>query len=481
MPKTISFHNGTAWSRGHNIRDERYTNKQEHIDKALTEQNVTIRDVPVRQAYDEIFGQAVEEYNTKQKRSDRKIDSYYEKIKQDKRKHPVYECIVQIGDRSDTGHAADLEKQALQRFAEEWDKRNPNLRLIGAYIHCDEPDGTVHMHLDYIPVAKCTRGMQLQNSLDRALQQQGFHSENIHQTAQIAWQDSEREVLCVICRDLGINAQRNQGIGQGRKSLTPQEYRRAKEEQQAQIEDELKPLKEELDDYKNCRVAISYVPEPKVSGIGRNKKATLPLEKFTSMSEQAKAYNVNRSELDNLRKIADTLRKRKKELDDRELFLDRRENDIKFNERDIERDRERLDEMIEEQLYLNQRYSALKEVNSTLKAKVQCLEHEKNVSESNLRAFRDVFSELGIKPDEFVKTALSGEYDALTICRNAKEKIQQQINNIELEKEIAQLSGHNEPISMIDRLHAAKKKADELNAQKEDYDYIEKDDIDLSR
>lgn len=37
MPKTISFHNGTAWSRGHNIRDERYTSKQEHIDKALTE------------------------------------------------------------------------------------------------------------------------------------------------------------------------------------------------------------------------------------------------------------------------------------------------------------------------------------------------------------------------------------------------------------------------------------------------------------
>ena len=52
MPKTISFHNGSAWSRGHNIRDERYTNKQEHIDPTLTVNNVTLRDVPVRQAYD---------------------------------------------------------------------------------------------------------------------------------------------------------------------------------------------------------------------------------------------------------------------------------------------------------------------------------------------------------------------------------------------------------------------------------------------
>ncbi|MBQ3885666.1 MAG: plasmid recombination protein, partial [Ruminococcus sp.] len=145
MPKTISFHNGAAWSRGHNIRDERYTDKQKHIDKTLTEQNVTVRDEPVRQAYAEIFGQAVDEYNAKQKRSDRRITDYYDKIKQDKRKHPVYECIVQIGDRSDTGNTAEQEKQALIRFAEEWDKRNPNLHLVGAYIHCDEPDGTVHM------------------------------------------------------------------------------------------------------------------------------------------------------------------------------------------------------------------------------------------------------------------------------------------------------------------------------------------------
>lgn len=117
MPKTISFHNGTVWSRGHNIRDERYTSKQEHIDFSLTANNVIIRDVPVRQAYDEIFGQAVQEYNDRQKRTDRKIECYYDKIKKDKRKHPVYECIVQIGDKDDTGNLAELEKQALIKFA----------------------------------------------------------------------------------------------------------------------------------------------------------------------------------------------------------------------------------------------------------------------------------------------------------------------------------------------------------------------------
>ena len=56
MSKTISFHNGTTWNRGHNIRDERYVSKQEHLDLSLTEYNLIFRDVPVWQVYEDIFG-----------------------------------------------------------------------------------------------------------------------------------------------------------------------------------------------------------------------------------------------------------------------------------------------------------------------------------------------------------------------------------------------------------------------------------------
>ena len=353
MPKTISFHNGSNWSRGHNIRDERYTDKQEHIDKALSENNVTVCDVPVRQAYAEIFGQAVEEYNAKQKRSDRRITDYYDKIKQDKRKHPVYECIVQIGDRSDTGNSAELEKQALIRFAEEWDKRNPNLRLIGAYIHCDEPDGTVHMHCDYIPVAECSRGMRLQNSLDRALQQQGFHSENIHQTAQIAWQDSEREALCAICRDLGIDAQRDQGLSEDRAHLSKREYIRAKEEQQAQIEDELKPLKEELDEYKELDVsAKAFVVEKKK--VPFTKKVTVPIEDMERLEEQAKAYRVNQFEIDTLRKRKTALDEREQGLDGREQQLDERSEQLSKAQEVLRQNQRTVRQMYDRQRRVNQ-------------------------------------------------------------------------------------------------------------------------------
>lgn len=352
MPKTISFHNGTAWSRGHNIRDERYTNNQEHIDKALTERNVTVRDVPVRQAYAEIFGQAVEEYNAKQKRSDRRITDYYNKIKQDKRKHPVYECIVQIGDRSDTGNSAEQEKQALIRFAEEWDKRNPNLRLVGAYIHCDEPDGTVHMHLDYIPVAECSRGMRLQNSLDRALQQQGFHSENIHQTAQIAWQEREREALTAICREFLIDAQHSQGIGKGRKYLTPQEYRIAKDEQQAQIGNELQPLKEELDEYRQLDVAAKafVIDEKKLPFVKRVSVATEDMER---LKEQAKAYRINQGEIKALRDKKATLDKHQSELDERSESLDKKEQQLKKDKQTVISDYQAVKEMYSRQRDIN--------------------------------------------------------------------------------------------------------------------------------
>lgn len=122
MPKTVSFHNGSAWSRGHNIRDERYTSNQEHINSSLTTNNITICDIPVRQAYENIFGQAVKEYNNRQSRKDRRIDCYYDRTKNDKRKHPVYECIVQIGDKNDTGNSAELEKQVLIKICSNVDR-----------------------------------------------------------------------------------------------------------------------------------------------------------------------------------------------------------------------------------------------------------------------------------------------------------------------------------------------------------------------
>lgn len=329
MPKTISFHNGSEWSRGHNVRDKRFVREQAHIDKSLSENNIILVDEFVRKAYDRIFGEAVAEYNSKQQRSDRRIENYYNKIKQDKRKHIVYECIVQIGDKDDTGNNAPLEKEALRCFVEDWERRNPNLKLIGAYIHADEPDGTVHLHIDYIPVAECTRGMRLQNSLDRALEQQGFHSKCRKQTAQIEWQDRERKALIDICNELGIDVfQTPQGITKGREHLSKAEYQQLKDTAKQQMEYELLPYQAVVDDFLQAEPqnAVVGVPVPTAAKmlVGKENKDKLlyspsEIEKIQQLAkaaavvsaknqqEKAELYNRSANLLDLENKAAKTV------------------------------------------------------------------------------------------------------------------------------------------------------------------------------
>ena len=332
MPKTISFHNGSNWSRGHNIRDERYTSKQEHINSSLSANNIIVCDVPVRQAYEEIFRQAVQEYNDRQTRKDRKIDCYYDKIKQDKRKHPVYECIVQIGDRNDTGNNAELEKQALIRYAQKWAERNPNLHLIGAYIHCDEPDGTVHLHCDYIPVAECSRGMRIQNSLDKALRQQGLQSVNINQTAQMAWQTQERNALMSICQELNIDVQLNQERTKGRQHLSTAEYKAERNKLEQDIEQKLQPLRDELQEYTDIKrdfktIAVQTTKIPIV------KKVLVSESELQEVENQAKAYRAIRRQLETLESREKTVSEKEKSLQTKELELAEREKVCKEFER----------------------------------------------------------------------------------------------------------------------------------------------------
>ena len=49
------------------------------------------------------FDKALKENNAKQKRKDRQIKSYYDKISRSKQEKLFYEVIVQIGNRDDTG------------------------------------------------------------------------------------------------------------------------------------------------------------------------------------------------------------------------------------------------------------------------------------------------------------------------------------------------------------------------------------------
>ena len=178
MSRTISFVKGRGIIN-HNNR----TFTAENVDASRTPLNITYVKIPIEQAYEEIFGDAVAEYNAKQKRNDRKIDNYMAKVKESKNNEKVfYETLVQIGRMSDTaildedGNITDealLAKEVLDEYARTFQERNPNLILFNAVLHMDE--ATPHLHLDYIPVANGYKtGLSTRNSLTKGLQEMGI-------------------------------------------------------------------------------------------------------------------------------------------------------------------------------------------------------------------------------------------------------------------------------------------------------------------
>ena len=178
MVTTISFVVGKG-SLSHNNRSfiaENVVEERIELDEFYIQQ-------PLKEAYDQIFGQAVADYNATQKRKDRKIDDYITKIKNSKNNEKVfYENVVQIGKMTDFGvvdgegkitENAMLAKEVLDEYARTFQERNPNLYLFNAVLHMDE--ATPHLHLDYIPVAHGYKtGMKTRNSLTKGLQEMGI-------------------------------------------------------------------------------------------------------------------------------------------------------------------------------------------------------------------------------------------------------------------------------------------------------------------
>ena len=141
--------------------------------------------------------------------------------------------MVQIGSKNDTAVAdgkgcmteeAEKAAKVLEKYAQTFQERNPNLYLFNCVLHMDE--ATPHLHMDYIPVAHGYKsGMETRNSLTKALQQMGFDkakSRNENET--VAWQKREREYLTELCREQGIEVD---VLGVSRDSLTLPEYKAA--------------------------------------------------------------------------------------------------------------------------------------------------------------------------------------------------------------------------------------------------------------
>ncbi|MFU2182574.1 plasmid recombination protein [Streptococcus pluranimalium] len=179
---SVSFKKGTTTNIKHNNRDfqeHEWKQKQhEHIIRARSDQNIIVVRKDIKEVYKEQFGDAVEEYNAKQTRSNRKIKDAYEHFKNSKKHHEQYEIVVGFGSKKDWDGMPFEEKaiagHQLARWADNFQKRHKNLVVYNAVVHLDEA-GAPHIHLNFVPVATgYQRSLKKQPSLSKALENEGY-------------------------------------------------------------------------------------------------------------------------------------------------------------------------------------------------------------------------------------------------------------------------------------------------------------------
>lgn len=238
----------------------------ENVDSERTHLNIDYCNEPIKKVYHEMFDDALAKYNAKQKRKDRVIPNYYEKIRTGKQEKPFHEVIFQIGNKEDmsaTGNHAELARTILDEYYQGFQKRNPYLRVFSAHLHMDE--ATPHLHIDFVPFTTGSkRGLETRVSLKKALLHQGFEGQGRDDNELNRWILSEKKVLAQIMERHGIEWEQKGTHEQHLTVLDFKKQERAKEvaKLERQIEDkqmEIKELKATVGKVKEAKVSLDHI------------------------------------------------------------------------------------------------------------------------------------------------------------------------------------------------------------------------------
>lgn len=164
---TMSIAKGRGDLR-HNNREFRPKN----ADPQRKDKNITLVKEDLQKVYHELFDESVIKYNDTQKRNDRKIKNYFDKIYRSKKEKPFYEFIIQVGNQNDQPSETKC-KAILKEFNDMLINDYPSLRVFNSVIHMDE--STPHLHIDFVPVGDgYKKGMEKRASFKRVLKNLGF-------------------------------------------------------------------------------------------------------------------------------------------------------------------------------------------------------------------------------------------------------------------------------------------------------------------
>lgn len=204
---SISFTLGKASSvHGGNVEHNNRDFIAKNVDSSKTKENILYKAQDIEAAYHELFDAAVAEYNSKKSRPSRRINDYYEHIRDGRREEVFYETIVQFGSVHDApcgSERGEAAKKMLDDYMKSFQKRNPNLHVFNAVLHMDE--ASPHLHIDFIPFYTTgrTNGLSKGVSMKAALVEQGFRPKGITTNHLVEWEMSERKAMETIVNSYG--------------------------------------------------------------------------------------------------------------------------------------------------------------------------------------------------------------------------------------------------------------------------------------
>ena len=242
--------------------------KAENVDGNRTHLNIDYCNENIKKVYHELFDDALKKYNDKQTRADRKIEDYYEKIRNSNQEKPFHELILQIGDKENMSAESEngvFARQILDEYYRGFQERNPQLKVFSAHLHMDE--ATPHLHIDFVPFTTGSkRGLETRVSLKQALAAQGFKGGTRGDTEWNQWVSAEKSALAFVMERHGIEWEHK---GTHEKHLSVLDYKKQEREKEiavldnqlAEKKDEFRVMADRIENFDNGEKSLQKLDE----------------------------------------------------------------------------------------------------------------------------------------------------------------------------------------------------------------------------
>ena len=244
----------------------------------------------------------IEEYNAKQRRSDRMksydyaADYIEEQNNMQKSRQNytagqlAYEYVIQFGDHQTMDVNEVIKKPKLRKdvvamfeeFIQSYQSSYPHMRIILATVHMDEPKGTPHMHILVQPIGEgYKQGLSHQVSLTKALACDGFErsEKKGDRLSMTRWQDDIKDN---IMEPILVRHKYTRAYKDGEKHHMPVAmYKRAMAEKDAIVEEAKAEAEQMVDEAYDEMLRIAEEKEQIIQGTGMSGRDGVPYEEWS--------------------------------------------------------------------------------------------------------------------------------------------------------------------------------------------------------